>query len=235
MILFGLFFLGLCDFEKFPKVKLKWEPKMWFLALFYLLPIVSFWSISQIEPIFVSRYFVPYNFAWYIIISYNLYRNSYKKVNRFFLTVLISALLIDSVMLISNPYQESNWKEKTSLMKENWQQYDVALILPPSDIIRCKFYAGKDSKIYLDKDLYKKIFSSRPNPVSQRDLEQAFVVNKPTYKRLWYHKETQTGLSAEFNLCKEETIYNFLTDHFTKVDDMEYHDARGRLSLFLLK
>lgn len=230
VLIVAILLLGLVDKKKIAIAGI--DSKTAFLMLFYLLPIITFWSISQFEPIFIARYFIAFNFAWYLIILRFTQSGCFKKTSWALTSILSLFLILDIFVKLNNPYIESNWKEKAKIMEHNWRQGDVALVVPPSDIIRLKFYEKNTSTIKIDRNLYKKMFRSRPNPVTEKDLEYAFTEGKFSYKRIWYHEETHTGLSADFYLNRERTIYNFLKSHFKEEVGLEYKDERGILVLF---
>lgn len=233
ILIVSIVLLGLIHSKKPPYVKI--EPKTGFLILFYLLPVMSFWIISQFEPIFIARYFIPFNFAWYLIILQCSQSGYFKKTVWGLTLVLGLFLILDILVKLNHPYIESNWKEKAKIMEENWKQGDVALIIPPSDMIRILFYTKNNHIIHFDKTLYNKIFRSRPNPVTEKDLEYAFTGEELPYKRIWFHEETQTGLSADFYYNKEGIIYSYLKKHFKIITNLEYRDERGTLALFAMK
>jgi len=231
----GFVLMSLFSIDKLPRLKtIRNEPKLSFLIFFYLLPVSVFWLISQFEPIFVKRYFIPFQFAWYLILSFcclNLLRG----IIKFIFPIILAALLLTNIIIYTYaPYQESDWKKKSELIVQNWEKDDILLIVPIADIIRFKFYAGPNENIKFDKSLYRKIFKSKSNPVQTKDLEDVFLNKKNPYKRIWYHEEVNTGLSDEFILQEKGTIFNFFRNNYKINRQLSFQDKRGALTLFQL-
>jgi len=230
-----VFMLGnVIQIESKFKISFAKDFKGWFFGFLYTTPIIVFWVVSQIEPMFVSRYFIPYNFVFYILLVSGLFSQLFSKVAIPFLMIFVIGFFMYTDVKMEKPYHESDWKTKTEIIKESWQEDDVIFVIPHGDLIRIKFYSGDDSSLKIEKQLYKDIFKAKPNPVNDQDLRDVFMNWNYSYKRLWFHEEINTGLSAEFYVQEEGFIFSFLNTHFTKVEGVGFEDERGRLSLFVL-
>jgi len=210
--------------------------KFWSLVIVYGLPPLVFWIVSHIEPIFVSRYFLIFYFAYYILLVYALDHLKYiRKISLIF--VLFFAIGVLSLMegVYSDTYRESDWKTKSALIAANWQQDDLLLIIPHADGVRAKFYLKDMRKYKVDLNVYRDIFKSKTKVITDATLDSVFVDWKYPYKRIWFHEEKETGLSAEFEVVQTEGfIYHYLDSLYIQVDSLQFDDEHGILSLFEL-
>ncbi len=226
----------LSAFQREEKISpaLRTESEYWFIVLIYLLPVVSFWVISQFHPIFVKRYFVPFQFAYCLLIIRGISTIPFKAIGYGVLLIFFLASGKLSQKAITEPYQESDWKTKSQIIAKNWQDGDVLLIIPPADFIRFKFYAGLQSPYNINRKLYEDLFRNKPNAITDNDLERVLLNPTFPYHRIWFHEEVKTGLSADFYLQKEGTILSFLERHFAEKKKYRFEDVRGTLRLFVI-
>lgn len=209
--------------------------RIWYLAGLYTVPIGIFWTISQVAPLFHERYFIPFYFAWFIIVTVGIQRIPFK----YFRVVIVIAtsviVMLSTYKYIFRPYQESDWRAKTHIISENWKDGDVLLVMPPADYIRFSFYLRAAKDIPFDQDLYRQFLTSRKDTITAEVLSRVFLTEDFPYGRIWYHEESGTGLSADFYLHKEHTMLNFFDKHFQDVPEMEFSDKRGILKLYIVK
>ena len=227
----------LSSFSIKDKFKINRDLQFWTLILIYSFPPIVFWLISKIEPIFVSRYFLIFYFAYYILLTYALYNIRYVKriapiVTLFFIFGVIS--LFKGVF--SDFYKESDWPAKSAVIASNWQKNDVIFVIPHADGLRVKFYLRNMDKYKIDLNIYRDIFRSKTKQVTTAVLDSTFNNWKYPYKRIWFHEEKGTGLAAEFEVVQTEGfIYSYLDSVFTHDQKYDFEDDRGKLSLFEIK
>ncbi len=208
--------------------------KFWSLAIVYGLPPLVFWIVSHIEPIFVSRYFLIFYFAYYILLVYALDHLKYiRKISLIFVLFFAIGLMPLMEGVYSDEYRESDWKTKSAIIAANWQQNDLLFIIPHADGVRAKFYLKDMHKYKVDLNVYRDIFKSKKKLITDATLDSVFINWKYPYKRVWFHEEKGTGLSAEFEVVQTEGfIYHYLDSLFIRVDSLQYDDEHGILSLF---
>lgn len=210
--------------------------KFWSLIIVYGLPPIVFWVISKIEPIFVSRYFMIFYFAYYILLVYALDHLKYiRKLSAVFVLLFVIGVVPLFEAFYTDYYKESDWKSKSEIIEKNWKDGDLLLIIPHADGVRAKFYLKDMKKYKVDLNVYRDIFKSKTHVITDTDLDSVFIKWKYPYKRIWFHEEIKTGLSAEFEVVqKEGFIHHYLDSLYQKVDSVDFKDDRGELSLFIL-
>ncbi len=209
-----------------------------FLLLFLLAfsPIVLFWIISKFEPVFVSRYFMMFYFAYYLLLSFLLLKANYPRIIITILTVgLVSGFAAPTYKHFSKKnIWETNWEKQSAIIDKNWQDGDVLLVLPIADLVRVKFYLN-DFKNKIDKNLYRQMFKSKTKAVTTAELDSLFDHWNFPYRRIWFHDEIKTGLAAEFFLAPENFVFKYLNTRFKADSTLQYTDAHGRLRLYYIR
>ncbi|GEM_PF-3556752 len=209
-----------------------------YLTLIYLIPVITFWLISKIEPIFISRYFMMFYFAYYIAVVYLIEKAAYPLIVNILLAgFLIYAFASPTLDHLNRDNEwETNWPKESMVIKKNWQKGDVLFVIPLADLVRAKFYLKNLNKYKISKPLYHKVFRSRTRAVTTTGLDSAFMYMDRSFHRMWFHEEIKTGLAAEFFLQpREKFIYNYLKKRFPTEKKFQYKDEHGILELFLLK
>ncbi len=206
------------------------------LAGLAFIPILLFWGLSKVEPVFISRYFMMFHFAYYLLLAFILLQVKLSRLVNFLLigTIAVGFAAPSYNFISKKDIWETNWKVQSNIIKKNWRNGDVLLVLPISDLVRAKFYLDNFETYKIDKALYKDMFRSKTKPVTYAILDSLFDHWTYPYSRIWFHDEIETGLAAEFFLAPENFVFNYLNARFKADPRLKYTDAHGRLRLYYI-
>ena len=237
VVIFVIVFLSVIKaWRSYRKIEL-FSAEVIYLTMIFLIPIIFLWVLSQIEPVFVKRYFMMVFFAYYVLIGYFLWRASWPN----WLVMAISVFLLTGFAGASYAHLESgknwepDWHQIGKIIRDNWQEDDVLLVLPFPDLVRAKFYLKDLVRYKVDRQLYRHIFRSKRRATTTAALDSAFADSVFPYKRVWLYEVLDTGLSAEFYLQKQGFIYNYLKQRFKEDKINRYIGTHARLVLFYVK
>jgi len=194
----------------FPYLALYLQEPVIFCMLCLTVPAGLIWIFSQFEPMFVTRYFLPYSGLFYLLLAYGVLKFPFRLVGAGTFMIILLMTTAGSFQIMG-VQREANWKEIYRYISTNWQEKDVLLITPPSNWIIFDYYNQR--RIPGDRELYELIYSSYPASLNETELMDALTTQPVVYQRLWLVNETGTGLVADWKV-DPSILPTFLDSHF---------------------
>lgn len=145
-----------------------------FCLLYLLVPLGSAWAISQIKPLFATRYLLPFLPPFLLLVAYGISALPRRALRAFLMLLVVVIPLLVSLQMQATD-QNVNWREIASDVVSRAASGDVAIFEPG--------WYSKPFNYYAHDQIA--VFDTLPIPIEPESLDQELSAVLTQHRRAW--------------------------------------------------